>query len=141
VPQAELVTVPPRISSENVDKNASTLLKWSAEGAYLWVRDTPESVQRRLGFAIERAGMVSRETGMDGELEIEYRHEPQKEDKGFFQKMAFWRDNGPDYSGSYRVILRPDLDSTRIYIKNADGADSDPQATEHLLNIFADRLG
>lgn len=141
LPDAELVTVPPRITSDTTGKSDNTRLGWSAEGVFLLINDTPESVQRRLNYAIKRAGMTLRESPLDGVIEIDYRHVPEKEEKGFFSRMAFWRDDGPNYSGSYQVITRPDLDNTRIYIKNADGTDSDLQATEHLLNILAQRLG
>jgi len=141
LPDAELVTVPPRITSANTGNSDNTRLGWSAEGVFLLINDTPESVQRRLNYAIKRAGMALRETPKEGVIEIDYRHEPEKQEKGFFKRMAFWRDDGPNYSGSYQIITRPDLDNTRIYIKNADGTDSDLEATEHLLNILAQRLG
>jgi len=141
LPEREMKTVPPRVSSDSGGKPGNTSIRWSAEGVYLWVKDTPESVQRRLGFAIKRAGMSVRETSTDGIYEFEYWHQPPKQDEGFFSKLAFWRDDGPNYSGTYQIITQPDLEDTRVYIKNVDGTDSDPDAAEHLLAIFSERLG
>ena len=55
--------------------------------------------------------------------------------------MAFWRDDGPNFSGAYRAVIQADGENSRIFIKNADGSDADQAAAEHLLNIFGERLG
>ena len=141
LPKSEMVTVPPRVASDVGNKNENTILKWSSEGAYLWVKDSPESVQRRLGFVIDRATTMVRKAPAGDALAFDYRHEHEGEEKGFFGRMAFWRDDGPDYSGSYQVVIEADAEDTRVFVKDADGSESDPQAVEHLLNVFAERLG
>jgi uncharacterized lipoprotein len=55
--------------------------------------------------------------------------------------MAFWRDKPPNYSGTYQAVTQADGETTRVFIKNADGSDADPDAAEHLLEVLAKRLG
>ena len=141
LPQKEMKIVPPRISSQSTgDKNASRV-RWSAEGAYLQVPDTQESVYRRLGLVIQRSGMSLSDTHLDDGYFFEYWHDPKDPDRGFFSKLAFWRDDGPNFSGAYRAVIQADGENSRIFIKNADGSDADQAAAEHLLNIFGERLG
>lgn len=141
LPQRELQSRPPRVSSTSTSGNANATLRWGSEGVYLLVEDSQESVQRRLGFVIERAGMRNEPlTDVPG-YRVEYWHQPTETDEGFFSRLAFWRDDAPNYSGTYRVITRPDGEKTRVFVKNPDGTEADPDAAEHLLVILGERLG
>jgi len=141
LPKKEMKIAPPRISSQSTgDKNESRV-RWSAEGAYLLVPDTQESVYRRLGLVIQRSGMSLSDTRLEDGYFFEYWHDPKDPDRGFFSKLAFWRDDGPNFSGAYRATIQADGENSRIFIKNADGSDADQAAAEHLLNIFGERLG
>jgi len=61
---------------------------------------------------------------------------------GFISKMAFWnRDNSEDYSGAYQIYAQPVGESTRVYIKYADGTDCEPDAAEHMLQVLSERMG
>lgn len=141
LPQAEMKIVPPRINSQSAGGKDTSYIHWSSEGVYLLVEDKKESVFRRLGVAIQRAGMTLSDTGIDDSYRFEYRHDPKDPDRGFFSKLAFWRDDGPNYSGDYLAEIQTDGESTRVIIKNADGSQADQAAAEHLLNIFGERLG
>jgi uncharacterized lipoprotein len=141
LPQTEMKIVPPRISSQSAGGKDSWRIHWSNEGAYLLVKDKKESVYRRLGLAIQRAGMSMSDTSLEDSYRFEYRHDPKDPDRGFFSKLAFWRDDGPNYSGGYLAVLQADGENTRVIIKNADGSEADQAAAEHLLNIFGERLG
>ena len=142
LPQKEMKTVPPRVSSQSSGKDdGSSVIKWSEGGAYLFVQDTPESVHRRMGFVLRRAGVSVSELDDKSGYRFEYWHDSKDPDEGFFSKMAFWRDNAPNYSGIYRAISEGDGANTRVLIKNADGSDCDPDAAEHLLEKLGERLG
>lgn len=140
LPERELQSLPPRVSSTSTGKSSNATLRWGAEGAYLLVDDSVDSVQRRLGFVIRRSGMAMQELG-EREYRVEYFHQPQEQDEGFFKKLAFWRDGPPNYSGAYRLTVRPDGEKARVYVKNADGSEPDPAAAEHLLVVIGERLG
>jgi len=141
LPERELQTIPPRVASHSTRDDSSTQLKWSAQGVYLVVEDSPESVLRRLGLVIQRAGMSLSATEIPNGYRFEYRHNSKDPDEGWFSKMAFWRDGAPNYSGTYQAITQADGESTRILIKGPEGGEVDPIAAEHILGIIGERLG
>ena len=138
----ELNPLPPRAASTAGGGDANAYLAWSAAGAYLAVKDTPESVSRRLRFAIERSGMKLLERDDNAGHLFEYVHTQQPVEKGFFAKMLFWREEyGPNYSGSYRVRLEGDGKETRVYLLTAAGESVGTNAAEQILGLFMERLG
>ena len=138
----ELNPMPPRAASTAGGGEANAYIAWSAAGAYLAVIDTPDSVSRRLRFAIERSGMnlLQRDDNL-GHV-FEYVHVQQPIEKGFFGKMLFWREDfGPNYSGTYRVRLELDGKETRVYLVTSDGDTVGTNAAEQILGMFMERLG
>ena len=141
LPPQGIETRPPRISSTTSGLDSNSSFTWSAQGLYLMVDDTPESVHRRLGLVIERAGMQRVRVDEKGVYRFDYYQSFEDED-GFFRKMAFWsRDKREDYSGAYQTFAEADGDKTRVYIKYADGTDCEPDAAEHVLDVIRSRLG
>jgi len=140
LPPQGIETRPPRISSTTSGLDSNSSFTWSAQGLYLLVDDTPESVHRRLGLVIERAGMQRLRVDEKGVYRFDYYQSFEEED-GFFRKMAFWsRDKREDYSGAYQTYAEADGDKTRVYIKYADGTDCEPDAAEHVLDVIRARL-
>jgi uncharacterized lipoprotein len=140
-PTMRLRDVPPRISSTTSGIDANSRLSWSAQGLYLLVEDTPESVYRRLGLVIERSGMQRIRIDEDGVYRFDY-YQEFDDGGGFFRKMAFWsRDKSEDYSGAYQTFTQPEGENTRVYIKYADGTDCEPDAAEHVLAVLGARMG
>jgi uncharacterized lipoprotein len=134
-------TRPPRISSTTSGLDANSRFSWSPDGLYLLVDDSVESVHRRLGLVIERAGMQRIRLDDQGVYRFDY-YQTFEEEGGFFRKMAFWsRDKREDYSGAYQTFTRPDGDRTRVFLKYADGTDCEPDAAEHVLDFIRSRLG
>ncbi|NND45608.1 MAG: hypothetical protein HKN58_09810 [Xanthomonadales bacterium] len=133
---------PPRVTVTAGGGDTNAYMAWSSSGAYMAVKDTPESVARRLRFAIQRSGMNLVERDDSGAHVFEYRHVRVPQEKSFFQKILFWRDDaGPDYSGSYRLRLEPDGSETRVYLDTAAGGAASTNAAEHVLGIFMERIG
>ncbi len=137
----ELNPGPPRVVSTQGRGDANAYMAWSAEGAYLSVADTADSVNRRLGFAIGRTGMRPLEPAANGQHRFEYVH-VRYDDRSFWQKLAFWNDGkGADYSGVYRTRVVPDGEETRVYLQLDSGTPAPANAAEHVLGIFMERLG
>lgn len=138
----ELEPMPPRVVSTAGKQDASAYMAWSAEGAYLLVKDTPDSVARRLRFTIENAGMTMLKLDDSGAHKFHYK-QTMPRDEGFFSRMAFWRSQPKiiDYSGTFMTSLQPDGQDTRIYLLFGNGERCDVAGTEHILGIFMDRLG
>ena len=137
----ELNPGPPKVVSTGGGGDTNAFMAWSASGVYLMVKDTPESVARRLRFAIQRSGMNLLERDDAGEYLFEYIH-LRTDDRGFFQKMLFWRKNdGPNFSGTYRTRLEPNGEQTRVYLMYGTGRAAVTGAAEYILGIFMERLG
>lgn len=141
LPPKELNAIPPRILANQPGQEGNSRLRWSADGVYIFVEDTSESVQRRLGYVIERSGMEVRGRATDGNYEFEYEHVRPDRHEGWFSWAAFWRDDPPDYSGSYQTQPEPDGPNTRVYLRYADGGEVPMDAAEHVLAILKERLG
>ncbi len=142
LPSQELKAVPPRVTSQSENKDENASVRWGNEGIYLLVQDTQSSVNRRLSHAAKRSGMTYREEPSNNSMVVRYVHVRTKNpDEGWFSKLAFWRDDGPDYSGEYLITTEADGENTRIYVRNADGSDADQSAAEYLLVKLDERLG
>lgn len=140
---AELDPAPPRVVSTAGRQDANAYIAWSAKGAYLMVKDTPDSVTRRLGFAIVNSGMTMLQKSPSGSHKFHYKQPPPVNDEGFFSRMAFWRSR-PEYvnfSGTFMTSLRPDGEDTRVYLLFGTGEAVDTAGSEHILGIFMERLG
>jgi uncharacterized lipoprotein len=136
----ELEPMPPRVVSTAGREDANAYLAWSAEGAYLMVKDTPESVARRLRFAIEHSGMTLLRMDEAGAHKFHY-SQAAAADEGFFSNMAFWRSEPFNYSGTFMTRLRADGENTRVYLLFGTGEACDTAGSEHILGIFMERLG
>ena len=139
----ELEPSPPRVVSTAGKQDANTYIAWSAEGAYLMVKDTPDSVARRLRYAIDNSGMTMLKVSDSGAHKFHYTQVRQKTDEGFFSRMAFWRDRPEyiDFSGTFMTSLRADGQDTRVYLLFGTGDPVDTSGSEHILGIFMERLG
>ncbi len=135
----ELEPKPPLVANTAGRKESGTYMAWSADGVYLLVKDTPESVVRRLRYAIERSGMRLIEADDSGAHKFHYQQTTP--DDGFFSNMAFWRDKPFNFSGTFMTSIRPDGDNTRVYLLFGTGEAVDTAGAEHVLGIFMDRLG
>lgn len=140
LPQREMPATPPRVTNPSGGQGVIPI-RWAAEGIYLFVEDTPASTFRRLGIVIKRSGMTLGEALGDTGYRFEYWHSSKDPDEGFFSKLAFWRDDAPNYSGMYQAVIRADGENSRVYIINGDGSDADPNAAEQILAILGERLG
>ncbi len=136
----ELEPLPPRVIATAGKENANANLAWSAEGAYLKVRDTPESVSKRLRYAIENSGMTLLESDASGAHKFHYK-QVMPVDEGFFSHMAFWRSSPTDYSGTFMTRIKADGKDTRVYLLFGNGEAVDTAGSEHILGIFMERLG
>ncbi len=139
----ELEPAPPRVASTAGKQDTNAYIAWSAEGPYLFVKDTPDSVARRLRYAIENSGMTLLNADESGAHKFHYTQKPPVDDEGFFSSLAFWRSRSDyiDFSGTFMTSLRPDGENTRVYLLFGNGEACDTAGSEHILGIFMDRLG
>lgn len=136
----ELEPMPPRVVSTAGKQDTNTFMAWSAEGVYLMVKDTPQSVARRLRFAIVNSGMTMLERDDAGAHKFHYT-QTYLNKMGFFSSMAFWRDKPADYSGVFMTRIKADGEDTRVFLLFGNGEAVDTAGAEHILGIFMERLG
>ena len=138
----ELEPRPPRVVSTAGKQDANAHMAWSAEGVYLLVKDTPDSVARRLRFAIDHSGMTMlvRDDASGGH-KFHYSQAKTNDQEGFFSRMAFWRSDPFDYSGTFMTNIKSDGQDTRVYLLFGNGEYVDTTGAEQILGIFMDRLG
>jgi hypothetical protein len=138
----ELEPLPPRVVSTAGKQDSNSYLAWSAEGAYLFVKDTPESVAGRLRYAIENSGMSLLKIDESGSHKFHY-SQAMPAEEGFFSKMAFWRGGSDesDFSGTFKTSVREDGMNTRVYLLFGTGEPVDTAGSEHILGIFMERFG
>ncbi|MCW8925879.1 MAG: hypothetical protein OQJ84_06450 [Xanthomonadales bacterium] len=136
----ELEPLPPLVVNTAGKQDANAYMAWSAEGVYLFVKDTPESVVRRLASAIVNSGMTMLTRDDSGSHKFHYKQKI-TDDEGIFSSMAFWRDKRVDFSGTFMTSVRADGENTRVYLLFGTGEAVDTSGAEHILGIFMDRLG
>ena len=137
----ELEPMPPRVVSTAGKEDANAYMAWSAEGVYLLVKDSPENVALRLRFIIDRAGMTMlNKDDETGAHKFHYSQAKTNDTSGFFSRMAFWRSDPFDYSGTFMTNIAADGGQTRVYLLFGNGKSCDTAGSEHVLGIFMDRL-
>lgn len=138
----ELEPKPPRVVSTAGKQDTNAHMAWSAEGVYLLVKDSPDSVARRLRYAIENSGMtLLRRDDESGAHKFHYSQVKTNAHEGFFSRMAFWRSDPFDYSGTFMTKIRADGKDTRVYLLFGNGKPVDTSGAEQILGIFMERLG
>ncbi len=138
----ELEPKPPRVVSTAGKQDTNAHMAWSAEGVYLLVKDSPESVARRLRYAIDHSGMTMLSSDDEsGAHKFHYSQVRTNEQEGFFSRMAFWRSDPFDYSGTFMTNIEADGQISRVYLLFGNGESVDTTGAEHILGIFMERLG
>lgn len=99
---------------------------------------------RRIGLALDRAGFTVEERDRSaGRYLVRYdpTAEAERQRRGFFSRLAFWRDREPELEpGNYAYLVRSDAGSTRVTIAAEDG-DAVPDAlAERLLGLMEEQL-
>lgn len=136
-------TLPPLVLSSGQLENSNVTIGYSAHGTYLVLEDTLASSWRRVGLSLPRMGLTNIETNeADLSYDFDYSHQRIEYQKTTWEKMKFWQDNrGPDYSGRYRVMLKDEGKSTRIYLQDTEGRPVDAVAAGVVFGTFLERLG
>jgi outer membrane protein assembly factor BamC len=95
------------------------------------VNDTFDRSWRRVGLAIERAGLVVEDKDRAGGI---YFLQPAKAEGGWLDKLMFWED-GADSNLRYRVKVRDGGQACEASVTDQDGA-SDDVATRMIEAIY-----
>lgn len=105
-------------------------------GSVLVIDDELRNAWRLVGLALDRSGFAVEDRDMSqGVYYVRYDDSSKEGNKkGFFSKMAFWRDDKVDSVTQYQVRLTANGKETRVQVLDKAGKhDSSPTA----LNILA----
>lgn len=136
-------TLPPLVLSSGQLENSNVTIGYSAHGTYLVLEDTLSSSWRRVGLSLPRMGLENiKANEADLTYDFDYNHERLYYKKTTWEKIKFWQNNrGPDYSGRYRIKLKNEGESTRIYLQDTDGRPVETAAAGVVFSVFLERLG
>jgi uncharacterized lipoprotein len=135
---------PPRVQPSAEAERSRSHIRFGGAGLFLEVQDEPESVWRRLGFALNRDGMRVEEVD-DSQQRYRFRftHEPIEIERTGLSRLAFWRSREVnDYSGVYRIKVREGgEDAAEVILLGANGEILEMEQAEFVLARLRDRLG
>ena len=105
--------------------------------------DDRESAWRRIGVALERAGIDVEERDADSWTYIvEYIDEEAREKRpGIFKRWVLRRKGPEDLSGPYSVQLHEDGSGTRVELRDEKGRSARERVSERILGALRTRLG
>lgn len=113
-----------------------------AGGSVLVIDDEMRNAWRLVGGALDRSGFAVEDRDMtQGVYYVRY-DDPSKAEKkkGFFSKMAFWRDDKVDTVTQYQVALTGSAKETRVMVRDKAGnPDTSPTAL-NILNLIKEQL-
>jgi uncharacterized lipoprotein len=135
---------PPRVLTSAEAERSSSHIRFGPTGLYLRVEDEPDSVWRRLSFALNRGGMSVRAVDEPARrYRVRYDHDPIHIDRTGLARFAFWRRNETlNYSGEYLFEVHTDGSShTRVSLLDSNGNVIDMERAEFVLSVLRDRLG
>lgn len=136
--------LPPRVMPSAEAERSRSHIRFGPTGLYLEVRDEADSVWRRLGFTLNRAGMNVREIDEQARrYRFHFDDDPVVAQRSGLSRIAFWRGNEViDFSGIYLVEVRSqDEGKTRVALLDENGRILDMERAEHVLATLRDRLG
>ncbi|MEX0730633.1 MAG: outer membrane protein assembly factor BamC [Aquisalimonadaceae bacterium] len=99
---------------------------------------------RRTGLALDRAGFtVEDRDRSDGRYIVRYDPgaESARKKRGFFSRLAFWRDHEPEVEpGNYVIRVRSESGRTRLAVEDEEGEAVSPDLSERLLVLINEQL-
>lgn len=113
-----------------------------AGGSVLVIDDEMRNAWRLVGGALDRSGFAVEDRDMtQGVYYVRY-DDPSKAEKkkGFFSKMAFWRDDKVDTVTQYQVALSGSGKETRVMVRDQAGKPDTSPTALNILNLIKEQL-
>lgn len=135
---------PPRVLPSAEAERSRSHIRFGPRGLFLEVEDEADSVWRRLGFSLNRAGMQVREVRQDRQQYLfRFNDDPTVIDRSGLSRLAFWRSaERIDHSGDFVAEVEAVNDrSTRVLLFDGSGNLVEMNQAEHVLSVLRERLG
>ncbi len=137
--QAERVTAQPEESQPR------SRLVTSGDASTLYIQEGFARAWRLTGVALDRIGFAVEDRDRSaGVYYVRYNQlESDKEkEKGFFSKLAFWRDDDEEIDDSvqYRVKLSGQDDETQVYVQDQQGERDNSKVAQRILTLIHEQI-
>ena len=129
-------------SSASTGAPAMARSRLEAGGSVLVIDDEMRNAWRLVGGALDRSGFAVEDRDMtQGVYYVRY-DDPSKAEKkkGFFSKMAFWRDDKVDTVTQYQVALSGSGKETRVMVRDQAGKPDTSPTALNILNLIKEQL-
>ncbi|MEP7154934.1 MAG: outer membrane protein assembly factor BamC [Betaproteobacteria bacterium] len=127
---------PANVSRASYDKNA---------GGALTVNEPFDRAWRRVGLALDRVGFTVEDRDRSKGLFFVRYIDPDAEaragsDKGFLDKLAFWRKDDPLSKPQYRVYVVEAAGVSSVTVQSADGKPDNSSTAKRILGLLLEQL-
>jgi len=128
----------------SMDEDLATMEEAEDGTRSLVIREAYLQGWRRTGLALDRAGFtVDERDRSTGTYLIRYDPgaDSERKSRGFFSRLAFWRDREPEYEpGNYIIRVRSDSGQTRLTVEDEEGSGVAPGLADRLLTLVDEQL-
>ncbi len=112
----------------------------------LKVNEPFDRAWRRVGLALDRIGFTVEDRDRSKGLFFVRYIDPDVEakssggQKGFFDKLAFWRKDDPASKPQYRIFVAESAGTSDVMVQGADGKPDNSSTSKRILNLLLEQL-
>lgn len=136
VASAGTTTTPANVARASYDKNA---------GGGLIVNEPFDRAWRRVGLALDRVGFTVEDRDRSKGLFFVRYIDPEADaksgkEKGFLDKMAFWRKDDPAAKPQYRIHVAEVAGASNVLVQGIDGQVDNSPTAKRILSLLLEQL-
>ena len=133
---AGATNAPANVARASYDKN---------KGGSLKVNEPFDRAWRRVGLALDRVGFTVEDRDRSKGLFFVRYIDPEADaksgqDKGFLDKLAFWRKDDPASKPQYRVFVSEAAGISDVEVQSADGKLENSATAKRILGLLLEQL-
>lgn len=116
------------------------------KGGSLTVREPFDRAWRRVGLALDRIGFTVEDRDRSKGLFFVRYIDPDAEakssggQKGFLEKLAFWRKDDPASRPQYRIFVSTAAEISEVTVQGADGKPENSSTSKRILSLLLEQL-
>ena len=134
-----------RIAAEPEESQPRSRLVTSEDGSTLTIHEGFPRAWRLTGVALDRIGFAVEDRDRTaGVYYVRYNQlqSDKEQKKGFFSKLAFWRDDEEDIDDSvqYRVLLSGRGEETLVEVQDQNGEQDNSKVAQRILTLIHEQI-
>ncbi len=132
------------VSGTAASTSASKATYDKTKGGPLQVSEPFDRTWRRVGLALDRSGFTvedrDRSKGLFFVRYIDPEGDSKSSDKGFLDKLAFWRKDDPASKPQYRIYVAETGGVTNVDVQTGEGKPDNSATAKRILALLLDQL-